>query len=464
MTQYDLSVIIPARQEMFLAGTIEHLVQNIRGNTEIIAVLDGAWADPPVKQHKRVNVIYVNKSIGQRAATNLGVKLSKAKYVAKIDAHCTWDEGCDQKMIDFFKEVGDDVTAAPIMRNLWIFTWKCYKCGWNKYQGPTPVCPNCGPKKAHRMHRKMMWVGKNNPQSTSYSFDSEPHFQYNEAWKHREPYITDKKTKGYTETMSLQGSFFMCTREKYWELELCDEKLGNWGNQGIELACKTWLSGGRVLCNHKSWYAHLFRTSGGDFGFPYNQSGRDVQKTKRNVKNLFWENKWSKQVRSLSWLIEKFSPVSGWGKEELARIKRFDLSSNLSTFVTTPSSSSRMGTIKSVSSKTESFPTVSSGRSITSQNIISGQDKSKVSRITTVGNITKVVKDGNITSFPTGDRLDKPSVNKPVDIDSLMVKGNVSVPVIINGTSPQPAPSNPIKVNMGKDLSSFVGTNIGNSK
>jgi len=57
----------------------------------------------------------------------------------------------------------------------------------------------------------------------------------------------------------------MLTREKYWELNICDESLGSWGSQGIEVACKTWLSGGKCLVNHSTWYAHMFRTQGGDF-------------------------------------------------------------------------------------------------------------------------------------------------------------------------------------------------------
>jgi hypothetical protein len=166
----------------------------------------------------------------------------------------------------------------------------------------------------------MRWIGKRNPQSTSYCFDSEPHFQYFEDWKHREPYITDKKT-GFTETMSLQGSCFMATREKYWELELCGEDLGSWGNQGLEVACKTWLSGGRVLVNHRTWYAHMFRTQGGDFSFPYNQSGRGVQKTKKKTWELFQNGNWPKQIHPISWLVERFWPVKGWTHENLSKLK-----------------------------------------------------------------------------------------------------------------------------------------------
>lgn len=324
----ELSILIPARNEMFLEKTIENILENIEANTEVIALLDGQWANPAIPQHPRVNVIYVPESIGQRAGTNMAAKLSKAKYLMKVDAHCAFDKGFDRKMIEFMEEHGDTTTAVPIMRNLWAFDWKCYHCGWKKYQGPTPQkCESCG--KTDKIRRKMMWVGKHNPQSWSYCFDADPHFQYFEDWKHR-PGIRDKaNSEGWSETMSLQGSCFMATREKYWELKLSDEDLGNWGNQGIEVACKTWLSGGRVLVNHRTWYAHMFRTQGGDFGFPYHQSGKHVSRTKRRTWELFKDKKFHKQIHPVSWLVEKFWPVKGWTEEALNKLKEAEKPLNI---------------------------------------------------------------------------------------------------------------------------------------
>lgn len=316
----ELSILIPARNEMFLAKTIENILENIEADTEIIAVLDGQYTDPPIVQNERVNIIFVPESVGQRAATNMAAKLAKGKYVAKVDAHCAFDKGFDRKMLEMFREVGDNVTMVPIMRNLWAFDWKCYHCGWKKYQGPTPTaCGACG--KTDKLRRKMMWIGKHNPQSWSYCFDAEPHFQYFEDYKHRPGVKEGRDKNGYTETMSLQGSFFMMTLDKYWELNICDEKFGSWGNQGIEVACKTWLSGGRVLVNHRTWYAHMFRTQGGDFGFPYPQSGKQVSRCKAQVRDMLWKNKFDKQVYPLHWLIEKFWPVNGWTEQDLVNIK-----------------------------------------------------------------------------------------------------------------------------------------------
>ena len=101
----------------------------------------------------------------------------------------------------------------------------------------------------------------------------------------------------------------MLTRDKYWELEICDEKHGSWGQQGTEVAVKTHLSGGKVVCNKKTWYAHLFRTQGGDFGFPYPNPG--IGKAREYSKKLFLEGGF-KGKYPLQWLIDKFAPVPDW--------------------------------------------------------------------------------------------------------------------------------------------------------
>ena len=305
----ELSILIPARNEIFLSKTIENILENIEGDTEIIVVCDGNWPDPSVNDHPKVTLIYHSESIGQRAATNEAARISRAKYVMKVDAHCSFDKGFDVKLI---KDMQPDWTVVPIMRNLHAFDWVCPD-GHRRYQSPSGPCTVCG--KPTKMD--VVWVGKGNPQSTSYCFDSEPHFQYFREYKGRE--------KGnLTETMSLQGSCWMMERERYWEIEVCDESLGSWGSQGIEVACKSWLSGGRVICNHRTWYAHMFRTQGGDFGFPYHLSGKQTEGAKRKARELFFNNAWSKQKYPLSWLLEKFWPVPGWSEKQLKEIKERD--------------------------------------------------------------------------------------------------------------------------------------------
>jgi len=310
MVDMMLSILIPSRNEMFLKNTIEDILLNIEADTEIIAVLDGEWANPPITQNERVNIIYVPESIGQRAATNLACKLARGKYVMKVDAHCAFDKGFDRKLIE---DMQDDWTVVPTMKNLHVFDWKCFSCGKKWYQDvEMKTCDNCG---SSNIKMKMIWQHRRGTHSNSYCFDSEPKFKYFKEFNQRPEGQGD-----LTESMSLQGSCFMLTRKKYWELNICDETLGNWGNQGIEVACKTWLSGGKVMVNKKTWYAHLFRTKN-NFSFSWPVSGRDQQRVKKNVKDLLWDGKYDKAIHPISWLVEKFWPVPGWDDKSLKELK-----------------------------------------------------------------------------------------------------------------------------------------------
>jgi glycosyltransferase involved in cell wall biosynthesis len=313
--EIDLSILIPARNEDFLAKTVENLLENIRGNTEILVGLDGQWDNPKVPEDDRVTILYHSESIGQRAMTNDLARLAKGKYLMKLDAHCSIDEGMDVKMVEAMTG-HDDWTMIPALYNLHAFNWKCKKCGNEWYQSPTPTeCQLPGEAAGKNtkcdgkdFEKVVYWQKRDSRRSEAYRFDSTLHFQY-----HRDQM---KQAKGeIIETMSAQGSCFMLTREKYWELNICDEEFGSWGQQGTEVACKTWLSGGRLVTNRKTWYAHMFRTQGGDFGFPFPLSGEQVEHAREYSKELFLENTWKGQIYPLIWLIDKFKPLPDWHRQ-----------------------------------------------------------------------------------------------------------------------------------------------------
>ena len=309
MKDYDLSILIPARNEEWVADTVRDILRNKRGKTEVIVGLDGEWANPQIDDHPDVTIVYYAESIGQRAMTNRLAKLSKAKYVAKCDAHVAFSEGFDQIMMD---DMQDDWTMVPVLRNLHVYDWKCKKCGSRWYMGPKPErCmkgtnsddiqpnPDCDGKD---FHKKLVWKpNRRRPNNTAFVFNTDLQFWYFGELKR----IHDKSNEDIVETLSLQGSFFMLTRDKYWELNICDETWGSWGQQGTEVALKTWLSGGRVVVNKKAWYAHMFRTQPG-FSFPYPQSGKSQERARKISQDIFLNNKWDKQTRTLSWLLERF--------------------------------------------------------------------------------------------------------------------------------------------------------------
>ena len=292
----DLSIIIPARNEEWLSRTIQDVLEHTSDKTEVIAILEGYMPDPPLPVSDRVTVIYNVEPKGQRAACNQGVKLSKSKYVMKLDAHCAVDENFDTKMIEAMEELGDDVTLIPNMKNLHVFDWICEE-GHRRYQSPSGKCEKCGkPTK-----KDVVWRPKPSPNNVAFRFDKTMHFQYWGAWQNKHP-------EDFVETLSIQGSCYMATREKYLELGLTGEEFNSWGQNGVEVACKTWLSGGRVIGTRTTWYAHCFRTRGKDFGFPYQNPQSKINENRELSRKLFQHDGWDKATRKFQWLMDKFDP------------------------------------------------------------------------------------------------------------------------------------------------------------
>jgi glycosyltransferase involved in cell wall biosynthesis len=314
MKAKDLSVLIPARNEKFLVNTINDILSNAEADTEIIVVLDGYWPDPPIEDKKNVIFIHFTEPIGQRAGVNVAASISRAKYVMKLDAHCAVAKGFDRQLISDGDSLGFDVTQIPKMHNLHVFDWVCKSCGARYYQAdPVDICP-CGCKE---FGEDVVWKMRKDRTTEFWRFDHTMHFQYWRRYEKRQEAKPD-----IADTMSSIGASFFMQRERFMDLGGLDEKHGSWGQFGTEIACKSWLSGGRQVTNKKTWFAHLFRV--GKLRFPYQISGDEQERAREYSRDLWMNNKWPNQVRPLSWLVEKFAPVKGWhdpeGAEALARV------------------------------------------------------------------------------------------------------------------------------------------------
>lgn len=296
---YELSVIIPARQEEWLARTVQEVVTNSTDATECIVVLDGAPANPPLEPHPRLTVVQHPASIGQRAACNEAARISRARYMMKLDAHCALDKEFDVKLM---AQCEPDWTVVPRLYNLHVFDWVCTRCNHRTYQGPEPQqCPKC--KQPSTFTRDIVWRPKST-KSDFMRFDSNLEFKYWGSFGNRPEAQGD-----IAPTMSLLGACWFLERRRYWELGGSDERYGSWGQQGTEIACKAWLSGGQLVVNKTTWYSHLFRTQSG-FNFPYPNAGKAAAMARCH--ELWFNNKWEHQTRPLSWLLEHFAPVPDW--------------------------------------------------------------------------------------------------------------------------------------------------------
>ena len=327
----DLSIIIAGRNEQFFARTVSDALEHMKGDTEIIGLCDEGWPNPSIPDHPKVHLIMHPSSVGQRGGVNEGVRVSRATFVMKADAHCAFDDGFDVKLMEPYKsgEIDMRTTTVPRMYNLHAFDHVCSQCGQRIYQGGKPEkCEKCGG--VGTIQQEIIWKPRLTKQTDFMRFDSDLHFQYFGDFKSRpaaQGEIVDQ--------MCCVGACWMLPKSFYEEIGGMDEAHGSWGQMGVELACKSWLSGGRQVVNKRTWFAHMFRTQPG-FGFPYPISGRQVDEARKHSKRLWRDNTWPQQVRPLSWLIERFSPVPSWDEKNIKAVSWGDGKATVHAPTTTP--------------------------------------------------------------------------------------------------------------------------------
>ena len=118
-----VSVIITSlNEQLYLENTLKSVLDNARGEIEILCVLDGWLPNPmPALDDARIKYIFHEKPWGQRHSINAAAKVAQGKYIFKLDAHCAVGEGFD---IILARDCEYDMTMIPAMFNLDVETWK----------------------------------------------------------------------------------------------------------------------------------------------------------------------------------------------------------------------------------------------------------------------------------------------------------------------------------------------------
>lgn len=274
-----LSIIIPSANEMFLQPTIDSLIESAEGDIEIIAVIDGDWPKVPIKDDPKVILIHHFKR-GMRNAINEAARIAKGKYIMKCDAHCLFDKGFDVKLA---ADCEPNWLSVPTRYSLDPEKWK-KRPEKKAVNAMFLLPPNKKPKDAGRFWDTgfvgVVWKGKENDELIE-------------------------------DLMTFQGSCWFMHREFFFKIDCMDDKnCGTFTREAQELGCKVWLSGGRVIRNKKTWYAHLHK--GKKYGRGYFIGRGDIQQGSEFISDYWSNNKWPKQTRKLKWLVNHFAPVPGW--------------------------------------------------------------------------------------------------------------------------------------------------------
>ena len=281
-----LSIIIPSKNEIFLQKTVEDILQKARGDIEVIPILDGYWPTPPLKDDKRVKILHLGQAGGMRNAINSGVAISNGEFIMKCDAHCMFDEGFDVKLQ---ADIEDNWVVIPRRKRLDAENWSIQD------------------------------VGK---PDVDYEFLSFPYWKLDEVgihgtvWTDRIRQRLNKPEYDIDDNPGFQGSCWFMHKKHFNEcLEgMQEEGYGTFIGEPQEIGMKTWLSGGRLVVNKKTWYAHLHK--GRKFGRGYFIDKRELKKGNAYSVEYWMNDRWPKAKRTMEWFVnEKFPDMPTWPKD-----------------------------------------------------------------------------------------------------------------------------------------------------
>ncbi len=267
-----VSIIIPSRNELYLQQTILDILKHAKGEIEILAILDGYWEDvDKIVDDPRVNYLHYSEPKGMRNAINMGVALAKGEYILKVDAHVMMAEGFDTTLI---ADHQDKWIQVPSRYPLLPETWERETRTDDKY----PV---------------------------EYEY-LDPVDLHGIEWREKRD---ERKDVLIDEIISAQGSAWFTTKKFFEELGgLDEENYGTFYLEFQELSFKAWTSGGKVMVNKKTSYAHYHKIQSRGYSLPKDDRDKAVQFIKK------WKNNtaWDKQTVSFEQILEQFMPMPNW--------------------------------------------------------------------------------------------------------------------------------------------------------
>jgi glycosyltransferase involved in cell wall biosynthesis len=232
-----ISIIIPARNERFLQKTIEDIGQRASHEYEIIAVLDGYWPDPPLKDSPNLRIIHFGKPVGMRSCINAAVAIARYKYILKCDAHVMFASNFDASLINCSRPKRVQV---PTRKRLDPDKWALMRDG-----RPPVNCMYLDKDNRGRIDKKLNGVVA---MTSDYLFEIE----------------------------AFQGSCWFMEKAYFEHLGLEDDvNFGGSGHEAQEIYYKVHFDGGQVMRNRNTWYAHWHKDKRG-----FKLDSAEVQKSR----------------------------------------------------------------------------------------------------------------------------------------------------------------------------------------
>src|SRR3990167_678554 len=225
----DLTVVIPNYNSPFTSKTIQGVLDNAGCEVEVVVNVEEKWPEPLIEDG-RVHYIHQSAPIGMRAGINACVALAKGKYIMKTDDHCMYGKDFGKILIESHQP---DWVQVPQRYALNAEEWKIEERTDDKY----PIV---------QMYQDFPRKGKANDDGT-----------HGVEWRERRNQTMDQEI---VESPSMQGSCWFMEKDYFYKLNLMDETgYGQFAQEAQEIGFKCWLSGGKLMINKKTFYAHLHK-------------------------------------------------------------------------------------------------------------------------------------------------------------------------------------------------------------
>jgi len=285
----ELSVVIPNYNSPFTSKTIQGILDNAGCEVEVIVNVEDKWPEPLIED-ERVHYIHGSAPIGMRAGINKCVALAKGKYIMKLDDHCMVGKNFGKILIESHQP---DWVQVPQRYALNAEEWKIEERTDDKY----PIC---------QMYQDFPRKGKASDDGT-----------HGVEWRERRNETQDQDV---VESPSMQGSCWFMTKEYFHKLNLMDATgYGQFVQEAQEIGFKCWLSGGKLIINKKTFYAHLHK--GRHYGRFYKMPGGNAEADSWSAEH--WLNdREPNMVHKFEWFIDtKFPGMPGWDADWKEQIK-----------------------------------------------------------------------------------------------------------------------------------------------
>jgi hypothetical protein len=275
-----VSIIVPSRDPIFLKKTIDGIFEKATGDIEVITVLDGHWKIHDIDDRKNLIFLHRGDVRGLRDGINGAVNIAKGEFIMKCDEHCAFDRGFDETLK---KDCDEDWVVIPRRYSLDTETW-----GIGNQEKV---------RDAHYLSHP-----------TAFANDQLGFGMHIKDWFDR-----GERRKGVMidDEMASQGSCWFMHKDYFKPLS--SEGYGTFIQEFQEIGLRAWLTGGRVVVNKNTWYAHLWK--GKRLGKGYTLTPSEIHQNKQGIiysTDFWYNNRLPGRVHGLEWLIDKFWPVPTW--------------------------------------------------------------------------------------------------------------------------------------------------------